>query len=168
MDRQGGFSLFELIATIVVLAIMAGVGARILDHGVSTYDTVTRTVGINGRLNYAMERLTREIGATNYNGTGYDMAAMTATRLVFTKQDGVTVTIDGSSAPLLILAYDTPAVSATLTDDLSALTLTYLQADGVTAATGTTDVAFVVINLTLTNGTATFSRQRRVALRGRL
>ena len=54
-----------------------------------------------------------------------------------------------------------------MSDAVSSLSFTYLQADGVTVATGNTDVAFVEFELVLTRAGNTYPQRSRVALRNR-
>ena len=102
----------------------------------------------------------------NHNGTSYDITMGTNT-LIFTKTDttatNVSIALSGSE---ITLSCSTPAMSGTLTDEVSALDFVYYDSAGVVTAS-TSDVAFVEFTLTLTNPISggDFTQRTRVALR---
>ncbi len=162
-----GFTLIELIVVIVLMGILAVAVAPVLLTGVQAFHTTSASIDTLSKLRYAMVRMVREIREVRRNPANtadYDIATMTATTLAFTKTDGNAVTIS-SAAPDVMLAYSTPAASAVLTDELSSLAFSYYKIDGVTPATGVTDVAFVRIDLTLTQNGAPYEQTDWVFLR---
>ncbi|BAZ92580.1 uncharacterized protein FOKN1_0176 [Thiohalobacter thiocyanaticus] len=171
---QCGFTLIEMVITILVLSIIGGVTAYTISHGARAYIDSRTVVATLSKLRLASERLAREIRSVRRDpaATGqYDFNGFpTATGLSFDRleADGVTVTrvsIDGSANPLT-LEYDTPSGAQTLTDQVSSFSLAYYQADGVTAATSTADIAFVEFELVLQDANGNSYPQRtRVALR---
>jgi MSHA biogenesis protein MshO len=191
MQKNCGFTLVEMIITIVLIGILAAVGSNMLSDSFKTTGIVNSSYATEGKARYALERLAREIREVKYcsgtgclNGvTGYCVSTMTASKLVFNKRtvptstnkadcttDATQVTLDFSTSPNLGLAYGTvnggnPLVN--LSDQVAAGGFAYYQCNGTTAATGTTDVCFVQISLTLndsTSGQSTALRMR-VALR---
>lgn len=172
--RQRGFTLIEMVVTILVLSILGGVTAYTISHGARAYVDSRTIVTTLSKLRLASERLAREIrsvrrdpaapGQYDING-GLPSDSFSFDRL---EADGVTVTtvsIDGSGNPLT-LEYDTPSGAQTLTDQVSSFSLAYYQADGVTAATSNADVAFVEFELVLQDANGNSYPQRtRVALR---
>ncbi|MFZ2628011.1 MAG: hypothetical protein WAX67_03915, partial [Rugosibacter sp.] len=89
---------------------------------------------------------------------------------VFTKGDGVTVTLTNSGSDLT-LGYSSPsspATTSTLANRVSGFALAYYQADGLTPATSNSDIRFVQISLTLydsSTGGRSIAQRTRIALR---
>lgn len=167
--RQRGFTLIELVISLVILGLVGAVAGYGLVNGTLAFSSSADAVHTQSKLRYASERMAREIREIRRNivtPTQYDINSMTASTLAFTKRDGTGVTLN-STPPLVTLAYSTPAGTPTLSDAVSSLSLSYLQADGVTAATGNTDVAFVEFELVLSHAGNTYPQRSRVALRNR-
>ena len=163
----GGFTLMELVTVIVIVGILAIAAAPVLDSGVKTFRTTSASIDLLGKLRYATARMVREIREVRRNPANtaaYDISTMTATTLAFTKTDGTTVTIS-ASPPDVMLSYSTPAVSAILADALGSLKFSYYQIDGVTVATGVSNVAFVRVDLTLTQNGVPYTETSWVTLR---
>ncbi|MHB8453799.1 MAG: prepilin-type N-terminal cleavage/methylation domain-containing protein [Acidiferrobacterales bacterium] len=163
-----GFSLIEMVVSIVLLGVLAAAAIPVLTSGINTFQATTASIDSLSKLRYATERMVREIREVRRNPgnpANYDIATMTATTLVFTKTDGNTVTIT-ASLPNVMLGYAIPAASAVLTDQLTGLTFNYYQIDDVTAATSTANIAFVQLTLTMTStGGGSFTQRAQVALR---
>ena len=163
----GGFTLMELVTVIVIVGILAIAAAPVLDSGIKTFRTTSASIDLLGKLRYATARMVREIREVRRNPANtaaYDISTMTATTLAFTKTDGTAVTIS-ASPPDVMLSYSTPAVSAILTDALGSLKFSYYQIDGVTVATGVSNVAFVRVDLTLTQNGVPYTEASWVTLR---
>ena len=166
-SRQDGFTLIELVVVIVLTAILAVAVAPLLTSGVQAFGATSSSLDALSKLRYATARMAREIREIRRdpaNTADYDISTMTATTLAFTKTDGTSVTIT-SSPPDVLLSYSTPAVSAILTDEVSSLVFSYLKIDGATPATGPSDVAFVRIDLTLTQNGVPYGQTTWVSLR---
>lgn len=161
--RQHGFTLIEMVLSITVMSIVALVGAQLLANGSASYSAATDSIDTFAKLRYAMTRMAAEIREADYNGTQYQIT-MAANQLVFTKQDLTTVTI-ATSGSNVTLGYSSPAVTATLTDQLSSLAFAYYQSNAQTAATSAANVAYVDVSLTLSEGGTLYSRRQRIALR---
>ena len=167
--RSAGFTLIEMVITIVLMGIMAVVGSSVIADTFTTTHIINRNSAVSSEARYAMERIAREIREIQYTGSAYVTSSMTATNFVFTRSDGVIVTINNTSADLTI-AYTTGGTTvgpATLSNkvDISGFTLTYLDvSDG--AATAST-LRFVQISLNLKDTTTGFTTtlRSRVAVR---
>lgn len=165
--RQGGFTLLELVVGLVVLALLGTAAGYGLVGGTLAFSNTADGIQTLGKLRYASERMAREVREIRRNPVTpavYDISTMTANTLAFTKNDSVTVTLT-SAPPQARLAYSTPSGTHTLADEVSSLAFTYLQADGVTAATGNADVAFVEVELVLARSGNSYPQRTRVALR---
>lgn len=166
---QQGFTLMEMVIALVVLGLLGSVAGYGLVGGVLAFSETTGNVKTLGNLRYANERMAREIREIRRNpGTpaNYDISTMTASNLVFTRLDGITVTLT-AAPPLVQLGYSTPALNQTLTDEVGSMGFTYLQADGSTAATGNNDIAFVDFELVLSHNGNNYPQRSRVSLRNR-
>ena len=166
-----GFTLIEMIASIVMLGVLAAVSVPMLSNGFRAYEATHASLLTLSKLRYATERLVREIREVRRdpaNLSDYDIAVMAATTFKFKKTDGVEVTINKPAQ--LTLDYSTPIVTPPpiLTDQLGSLQFEYFKEDGTTTATSKSDVAFVQISLSLTHGTATYPQRVRVGLRNKL
>lgn len=172
---QHGFSLLELVMVIVMIGTIGTTIAALLSGGVGAFNAGRETVDTLSALRLASERIARELRTVRRDPTtpaNFDFLSRTPTRVQFRRLeiDDTTVTTVtlGTSGANLRLAYTTPAGTYTLSNQLGSLTLSYLQQDGVTAATGNADIAFVDIALSLTDIQGNSYPQRtRVALRNR-
>jgi MSHA biogenesis protein MshO len=158
-----------VVMVILVLSIVAGLTAPIFSQGLAATHSTKENLQTIEKLRYASERLAREIRQVNYNGAGYDISSMTGTSLTFTKNDGssTTVTINFSGSAVT-LGYSSPALSATLTDEVSSLAFAYYDSSNAATASAT-NVAFIEYTLTLQNSVTggSYSQRTRVALRER-
>lgn len=173
---QRGFTLIEMIITIVIMGLLAAVGSSMISDTFSTARMVNASQAGAEEARYALERLAREIREVKYNridatsgnySVGSTMAPG-ATNLVFTRVingSDVTVTINKSGANLT-LGYSSPAVTSTLSSQVAAFTLDFLKLDN-TATALTSEVRFVVITLVVTDATSgqSIRQQTRVVLR---
>ena len=165
--RQRGFTLIEIIISLVILSLLGAAAGRGLTGGALAFSNTTDSVHTLSKLRYATERITREIREIRRDlaaPAAYDISTMTASTLAFTRTDGTRVTLTGTP-PLLTLAYSGIAGSPVLTDQLGSLGFDYYQADGSTTATGTGDVAFIEFELVLTQSGNNYPQRNRVALR---
>ena len=164
--RTGGFTLMEMVITLITLSILATVAGPYLANGVRAFNDSASAVHTLSKLRIASERLVREIREVGLDASNnYNITSMTPSRLVFTKSDGVEVTID-IAAPLITLAYDSVAATPTLTDEVNASSaFSYLQSDGISTAFTNAEVKFIEFELILTHSGNNYSQRGRVSLR---
>jgi prepilin-type N-terminal cleavage/methylation domain-containing protein len=166
--RIKGFTLVEMVTTLTMLAIMAAIAAPFLSRGAEAYNASAASLQTLGKLRNASERLVREIREIRRDPSSGDYdVTVGANPLVFTKQDGETVSVN-TSVPLVTLSYTSvTGVTPTLTDEVSSLTFRYLRSDGSTDATGGDNVAFIEFDLQLDPGSggSPYAHRSRVALR---
>lgn len=173
-NAQRGFTLVEMVMVTLVVGMLVITLGTMLNTGVRAFDEGRKAIDTLSSLRLTTERLTRELRTVRRNPAApadFDFLAKNATNVQFRRfeNDGTTVTTVTITAtpPNLTLAYNTPAGSYILTDQLGSLALSYLRADG-TVTTSNTDVAFVVIDLNLIDSNGNNYPQRtRVALRNR-
>lgn len=168
-----GFTLIELTMTIVILGIVAAVGAPMLANGLQMFQAATVELNTLSKERYAMARMARELRAANFNsGTSqYDvtLASAGASGISFTKTDGVTVTLTGAP-PLLQITYSSGGGAATLTDQVAAagVAFTGYAADGATTTVDAAQIKYVDVSLSVLRppaNTISFPRVTRVQLR---
>lgn len=182
-----GFTLIELVISIVLLGLLGAVGVTMISD---TFDT-TRWINANqassAKSRYALERLERELREVKFLSTGYYCTGTLtnpATSLTFkqpfgtskadctTPADNISIVIDLTGTPSattpVSLRLQKSGTTSTLTDGVTAFSLHFLKGDGVTETTSNNggDLRFVVIDLTLNDASGQAIVQRaRVALR---
>jgi len=154
--RANGFTLIEIIITIVIISIIASLAAMIILKGVSGYSAEDQRSNLNYQASLAMERMERDIRMIRSQGA--DIATMTATNLQYTNVNGATVGFSWTS-PTLNRWNGTG--NDMLATGISAFSFTYLQQDGITAATSA-NVWFIDISMTSQQGTDTVAMHSRV------
>jgi len=164
-----GFTLMELVLSMTVLALLASVAAPYLSNGVRAYNSTAASLQTVGNLRYASERIVRELRDIDNVGGSFAIATPvngTGNSIIFTKADGVTVTLSAAASDLQI-SYDLLAggTAFTLADELVSLTFNYFRSDGLQAST-TGDVAYIEFEIVLDNGNS-YTQRGRVALRNK-
>jgi len=172
-----GFTLVELVISIVLIGILAAVGSSMISDSFTTTRLVDAATAGSGQARYALERLAREIREVKYGGSGsYCITTMTSTNLVFKKTSGtyngtcgtndLTVTVNGSGSALTLAYSASPAVTATLSSPVSSFSMAYYDANN-TVTASTSAIRFVVITLTVTDATSgqSTAQRTRVSLR---
>ena len=154
---------------IMLLGILVAAAVPLMINTFRAFETNQSNRVTLGKLRYATERMAREIREVRYTGGAYSMV-MNPTSLQITKNDAAnTVVTITSAVPLVTMQYSTPAMTATLTNQVAANGLQFLYFDINNVATGSTAaVAYVDVSLTLTDPISGAAQQRtRIALRNR-
>src|SRR6267142_420885 len=150
-----GFTLIELIMTLVIAGVVAAIGARILGTGFLTYFAGKEMAQDAAEATLAVERMTRDLRAIR-SATAADLSTMTSTAIAFVDADGTSVSYALAGGSLMRTQGGGPAQP--LASNVSALDFKYLKNDGVSTAAVATEVWYVsaAITVTTTNATATF------------
>jgi prepilin-type N-terminal cleavage/methylation domain-containing protein len=169
---QRGFTLVELVMVIMVVGLLGITLASLVNGGVGAFMAGREVVDTLSKLRLSSERTARELRTVRRNPatpTDFHFLTKTDTQVQFQRleNDGTTVTtvtIDSSGGNLRI-AYNTPAGTFVLSDQLGSLDFDYLDQNGVDTASNA-NVAFVDIELSLTdNNGNSYPQRTRVALR---
>lgn len=166
MRRARGWTLIELIMVMVIVGILAIFIGPMLLNAIKAYDRTQATVSTYGKMRYAMERMAREIAAVRRSAadtTDFDVTTMTAGTFSFFKEDGTQVTIALAGSNLNITYAGTG--TGLLADGVGALSFAYYRSDGATVAANATQLAFVEVSMTISDGTTNYPNRVRVGLR---
>jgi prepilin-type N-terminal cleavage/methylation domain-containing protein len=148
--RQQGFTLMELVISVVLLGILSVVGANMIAGSFFTTRVISNEHLANAMARYAMERMAREIREISYDtSTGtLGVTVMQPSQLGFNKSGlGGTVTAISFSHTSPTLTMSMAGNTTPLATDITAFGLTYLDAnEAITAMPGA--VRHVRITLT--------------------
>jgi prepilin-type N-terminal cleavage/methylation domain-containing protein len=147
--RSTGFTLVEVVVTIVIVAIIAGIAAATILQGVRAFSTEQSRSDAHYQAKLAVERMAREIRLLR-SQTAADIPTMTATDIGFTDIQGSQVRFQLSGSTVR-RSGDNGATWQTLASGITSLVFGYYQNDGVTVATAAT-LWYVVIDATSTEG----------------
>lgn len=190
IPRNNGFTLVEIIISIVLLGILAAVGSSMISDSFNTTRMVDADQASRAQSRYAIERLAREIreikfvrdgaglnGQTNYTGYCIDTNIFSASSLAFNKPASgdldrancatniTTVSITGGSSVMLV---SSTLASKVITNPNGDAFLRYYLANGTEMVSTPFDpslVRFVVITLTTRDSGPSITERTRVALR---
>ncbi len=137
-QRQGGFSLIELVLVIIILSIIAAVGSQMLGNGFNAYFTGRDIINAEWQGRYAMQRIMRELRHVR-SATAGDLV-MATNQITFTDNNANVITYARAGT---ILTRNGTA----LADGVTGLTFHYIQSDGITTAAVASDVSYISINL---------------------
>ena len=158
MSCARGFTLIELIVAIVLLGILAAMGANMVNDTMTVAWHTAQNSSSSGQARYAMERMTREFREMSFSSSGnleYDITSNLSnkTTITFVKEDGTTVSFTRSAGNLNMTHAGTTAV---LTDQLDTtltnpFVMAYLPLTGSTETGDKGEVRFIQITLNIKN-----------------
>ena len=161
-----GFTLIEIVITIVLVSILSGLAAMIILQGVKAYSTEQYRSDVHYQSKLAVERMAREIRLIRSQTAG-DIPTMAATDLFFCDVTGKAVEFQllgqvlnrRESATCSPLAWG--GWNALSSSGVNSMTFTYLDPAGAGGATAV-NLWFVVIDMTDTQGSETLKIRTRV------
>ncbi|MDH4163663.1 MAG: type II secretion system GspH family protein [Nitrospirota bacterium] len=154
--QSNGFTLVEIVITIVLIGVLSGIAAMIILQGVRSYSGEQTRSDAHYQARIAMERMAREIRLIRSQGA--DIITMANNDLRFIDVTGATI---GFSWAGPVLSRWNGASNDLLASGITAFTFNYYQQDGVTAASPA-DLWFVEITMTASAGGETFDMRTRV------
>jgi prepilin-type N-terminal cleavage/methylation domain-containing protein len=164
--QSNGFTLIEIVITIVLITILSGLAAVIILQGVRAYSDEKNRSDVHYQARIAMERMAREIRLIRSQTVG-DIPTMGATDLVFCDVTGraIEFQLSGTALNRRESATCSPPAwggwNALSTSGVNPLTFTYLDSAGAGGATAV-NLWFVEINLTDTQGSESLQMRTRV------
>ena len=161
--RTRGFSLIELILVIVIVGIIATVGAQLMGTGFQMFFTARDTLSVDAQARLALERMTRELRAVRQPA---DLVIAPATEITFTDSDGTLIryclaTVSGCPGTTI---GDLMRNGQTLAGGVSGLGFTYLASNG-TVATSAAQVLYIGVQFSATQGGVSGSYRATVSPR---
>jgi prepilin-type N-terminal cleavage/methylation domain-containing protein len=150
LSSARGFTLVEVLLTIVLVAILAGVSALFLDQAMDLY-TLVRTRGhAVYKTDYAMKRILE--GAVLITDPGTQISSATSTQFQFVHPTRGTLRYRYSGGNLYERVGS--GTERLLADGISTFTFTYYKAGGPlisgNTTTSTTHIAYVQIKISMT------------------
>src|SRR3990172_1283381 len=138
--QSNGFTLIEIVITIVLVTILSGLAAVIMLHGVKAYSTEQSRSDVHYQTRIAVERMAREIRLIRSQTAG-DIPTMAATDLYFCDVTGKAVEFQLSGTALS--RRESPTCSplawggwnALSPSGVGPLSFTYLDSAGAAGAT---------------------------------
>lgn len=163
--KSRGFTLIEIVITIVIVGIIAGVAAMIIAEGVRAYSNEQSRSDAHYQARLAVERMARETRLIRSQTAG-DMPTMAAADLIFCDVTGKAIEFQLAGTVLNRRESATCSPLAwggwnSLATGVTPFTISYFQQDGVTVAAAT-NLWYVVIDVTDTQGTETLEIRTRV------
>ncbi len=153
MLSTAGFTLIEMIMTIVILGVIATLGATMMGDSMLAYFAGRDLTELDTRGRMAVERLTRELRAAR-SATANDLNIATLGQVRFNDMRGNSVCFYLAGTQLMRSADFAAACGTTgpqvLADGISALGFTYLRNDGVTPTNNPTLVSYITVQYTVT------------------
>ena len=147
--RAAGFTLIEMVVTLIVIGVLATIGATVMSRGFLSYFVGREIARDDAQGRLALERMARDLRIVR--GTA-DLNIATPNQVTITDFDrNVIVYRRNAGTSQLERSQDNGATFQPLADNVSALTISYLRNDGTTpegAIPG--NVYYITVLLTVT------------------
>lgn len=153
---QRGFTLIELVITIVLIGIVAGMGTNFFGLGLNAFLGQEARADLNNQGRLAVERMAREIRMIKSRTAGDLPGCCSATTLSFVDMNGATVTFAKSGNTI------TRNGTILAAGDSVTLNFAYYAQNGTTPATTATAVWSIQVSLTVTKSGESQAYQVRV------
>jgi prepilin-type N-terminal cleavage/methylation domain-containing protein len=150
-SRSGGFTLIEAVITLIVVGVLATIGATVMSGGFRSYFLGREIAQDDAQGRLALERMARDLRTVRSTA---DLNIGVANQVSFTDLDGNAIAYR-RNAGTSQLERSQNGVAGTylpLADNVSALTISYLHTDGVNAEPNTgsaTLVYYITVELTV-------------------
>lgn len=144
ISDQRGFTLVELVLTVVLVGIVAGMASVFLRQGLNAFIAEDARADITNQAGLAVERMAREIRTLRSRTAADIPGCCSAATLSFVDLSGNNIVYTAAGNTI------TRNGTALATGGAVALTFSYFQQDGVTPATLATQVWSIQVDLTIT------------------
>ena len=141
-----GFTLIEVIITLVIAGVLATIGATLLSSGFRSYFLGRELAQDAAQGTLALERMTRDLRAVR---SAADLTTIGASTISFVDVDGNTITYALSAGS--VTRSQNGGTAQPLAANVSSLAFTYLQNDGQTTAASSATVWYIVVAVTVTS-----------------
>lgn len=133
-----GFTLIEMVVTIILLGILGAAGVNMLYNPYATAKIVNATNTDAAKARYAMERVARELREVKSAGGSFCFSSQTASSVTFRKSGGGTDCSTGTQVTILHSGTNLLLNGQVLANNVASFSLTY-------------GVAEIAIDLTVTD-----------------
>jgi prepilin-type N-terminal cleavage/methylation domain-containing protein len=154
-NDAAGFTLIEIVITIVLVSILAGLAGMVILQGVRAYTVEQTRSDVHYQARLAMERMAREIRMIKSQA---DISAMAAANLRYTDANGSNTGFNWVNPTLNRW---NGAGNDALATGITAFAFAYVKIDG-TAASAASEIWFVDISLTSQQGAEALVMRGRV------
>ena len=160
VPRSRGFTMIELVMSIVVVGVLASLGATMLGGGFASFFLSRETTQNDWQGRLALERITRDLRSVR---TPADLATMTAGQIIFTdsRNDQINYTLSGTT----VTRVQNGGTAWVLADNATALTFSYLRNDGLTPEPSggvPANVYYITVELTISSANASMKYRSTV------
>lgn len=154
--RNAGFSVFELIIVLLILALIVAGGSTLVVEGYRTFMNGQPIIAASGKVNVALDNLLREIKSMQ------SMVAMGSSSISFVNQEGQTIAI--SYAGNTVSRSENGGTAYTVCNNITAFTISYF--DSTLAATASlASIYFITVAMTYNDGHLLYPITGATALR---
>ena len=155
--HPNGFTLVEIVITIVLVGILAGIAAMIILQGIRSYSDEQARSNVHYQARLAMERMAREIRQIRSTA---DIPTMAGTTLRYVDVNGVQTGFQLTGTDIE-RTEDNGSTWQILATGTTAFNFNYFRQDGVTPAAAAT-LWFVEITMTSEQGAESLQMRTRV------
>lgn len=146
MYKQNGFTLIELVITIILMSIVSVISMQMLSQGLTAYLTAQNVVTADQQARLALERMVRDL-----RSIGSSNAITTATSAQFTFTD-----LSGTSFNYALSGTNLMVNNQILANGITSLTLSYYDSSGNTTST-LSAIRYITISINVTQSNANFT-----------
>jgi prepilin-type N-terminal cleavage/methylation domain-containing protein len=145
--RLAGFTLIEVVITLIIMGVLATIGATLMSRGFLSYFVGREIARDDAQGRLALERMARELRTVRSTA---DLNIGVANQITITDLgQNVIVYRRNAGTSQLERSQDGGATFQPLADNVSTLTISYLQNDGTTATAVAANVYYITVLLTI-------------------
>jgi len=154
--RPAGFTLIEVVITLIAFSVLATIGATVMSRGFLSYFVGREIARDDSQGRLAFERMARELRTVRRTA---DLNIGVVNQITITDFDqNVIVYRRNAGTSQLERSQDNGVTYQPLADNVSALTISYLRNDGITAeAAIPANVYYITVLLTVTTANVNLS-----------